>query len=341
MPISLRSLAPVVGALMVIVGAGAVRARAEKCNFFTANQPGCCFNIVVAGDARPNIDICKTCNDATTDPFASCSSHSCTATFDGTNTTFTFCGSCQPSGTRPHFGLDGGGGGTIQVLSASWSCSSSSPGSPTPGTLSSPGSPNSIATPTAVCAVATTAQDKPAAGKGKLAGKENLPSLLRLPNLTGPSRPRLLPASGGSSAPFVSVTTSQVAGSIPTYFTVYVRGTQTNDPTETGTGAWIQQPYPSGQNPVFSFENNTTAPIWLNDVGIIANDSSRPIDDLNFTALPPPPNAGSPFTALSCMDNLELLPGTRIAIPLSCPSSAQNRTAQPDSVGVHPGGSLQ
>lgn len=317
MPISFRSLVSIMGVLTAIGSTTA--ARAEKCNLFKQPQANCCFNIVVAGNATQNnnVDICKTCNDPATNPFASCPSHSCSATFDSaTNTTtFTFCpgSACTPHLTNgaDHFGLDGGGGGTVQILSGSWNCSTNSTNAT--GNL---GTGKAVS----VCAVSTTAT----------VAKPGASSKGREPVSSGHS-PHLAPVMQGpldTNPNLVSVTTQQSPGANPNFFIVYVRGTQTSMPgSADGAGIWVEQPYPSGQAPAFQFENNTADPIWLNDVGILLNGTTEIlIGDLNFDSLPPPGQPNSRFTALPCLDGVELAVGETRQIPLSCPTLVQNNT---------------
>jgi hypothetical protein len=356
MLISFRSLASIVGSLMLL--GFATQARAEDYNCFKHHQPGCCFKVTVAGDATNtnSIDVCKSCSDQTTNPFASCSGHSCSASFDGTNTTFTFCpgDGCTPHQINgsDHFGFDGGGGAAPRVLSASWDCSSTGTlgggglGSSRSAASSSNFSTNltNLGSPSyeIVCAIAaldrTAASHKPAAKKRKENARSDH-SVRLLPVMQGPGSP-------DTNSNLLSVTTNQVQDATPLYFSVYVRGTQTpaqtTDPME-GAGLWIQQPYPSTQSPMFQIENNTQNPIWLNAVGIIISDSQRQIGDLNFPTMPPPdtndPTNPTPFTPLPCLDGIELMPqgqpGSSVAIPLSCPSTtATQQIRRPEPAGL-------
>lgn len=307
MLISVRSLPAIVGALMLL--SGAIQAHAEKCNLFKHHDCGC-FTLVAAPNSTQadNVDVCKTCNDPTTNPFASCPGHSCSATLnaDGT-TTFTFCpgDSCTDNNSTDHFGLDGGGGGTFKILSGSWSC-----GSPTNAT-------GNLGTgKISVCAVGTSAKSvKPGASR-PLAGKAK-------ENTSNSDSGRLVPVMQGqlldSNSNIISVGTdnTQPPGPNPKYFLVYVRGTQTAPPNNPwdGSGVWVEQPYPNNEQPAFWFENDTTNDIWLNDVGYLQDQPELSIDLLNYANYPP-----SALNQVLCMDNIVLHPNDQVPIQLSCPS---------------------
>lgn len=342
MPISSRTLASIIGVLMVIGSATA--ARAEKYNCFKhPPQPGCCFKITMPGNTIQNngFNPCATCNDTTTNPYASCPAHSCSASYDSTTntTTMTFCpgANCTPTSNSPngtlHFGLDGGGGGTIPVSSTSWDCSTTSTpaasSTPSATTSSTRSAGSASATGTlgtsfdVVCAVAKTAQaaasSKPLASKRK----ESNPSL-RSVRMTP-----VMQESPDTNTNLVSVTTTQAAGTNPSFLVVYVRGTQqqaqTTDATE-GAGLWAEQPFPTGQTPDFQLVNNTDSPIWLNDVGTFSSTTEIAIGLLNFTDTPPTGQPNSPFSALTCLDGVVLAAHgqTGDSVHLSCPLRADH-----------------
>ena len=311
MPISFRSLASIVGALMLL--GGAIQARAEKCNLFKHHDCGS-FTLVArpnvapasAGGGAVEVDICKTCNDPVTNPFASCPGHSCSATLnaDGT-TTFTFDPgpNCNDTNSTDHFGLDGAGGGTFKILSGSWSCGSpaSSTGHLGTGT-------------TSVCAVSTSAKSVKPATSTPLAGKAK-------ENTRNSDSGRLVlvgqPPLLDSNSNIISVGTdnTQPAGLNPAYFFVYVRGTQTAPPNNQwdGSGVWVEQPFPNNEAPAFWFENDTANDIWLNDVGYLLPQQDISIDFMNYANYPP-----SQLISLPCMDGMVLHQFDRVPINLGC-----------------------
>jgi hypothetical protein len=105
------------------------------------------------------------------------------------------------------------------------------------------------------------------------------------------------------------------------FFVAYVRGTQTSNPGPfDGAGVWVEEPYDPSLGPNFQFENDTTDPIWLNDVGIAFNLSTEvAIQNLN-------PSFNSQLTSLPCRNGVLLNPGSHVSIPLAAPQRPQSKS---------------
>jgi len=230
----------------LLVAGTATIVRAERCNFFPHNPGGCgCFNLVIAGNVTGTTNICQTCGDPTVNGFAKCPSASCSMSFDGTNTTITYCGSCGLP-ANPHFGADGGTGNGYTAVGGYWTNCGTSSGGPQPigpmSTTSAAAAPRP-AQLARVCTAVAQASREPIRDSGKL-------QINTLGGSGGSS------GSTGASEPFVSVVTDQNPGPNPVYFVVYVRGTSS---TGEYLGTWFADAYAPGANVLTV--NNTSSPI--------------------------------------------------------------------------------
>lgn len=79
-----------------------------------------------------------------------------------------------------------------------------------------------------------------------------------------------------------------------------------------GIGTWLEVPIIPGQPPTFQLTNNNGTPLTLSNVGFMISPTQIPLDQLNFTADPPPGSPGSTFTPLPSLDGMTLAPGTTI-----------------------------
>lgn len=316
-----KLLRPLAVTLMVLMAAFC--AQAEKCNHFFPIPTGgaSCFTYVFEGNQTCNINAGSTSTDSLVNPWVYNGGTSCvTVTYNPNNntTTVTICGAppIEPGQTfhypkggtggngEPHIGLDGGNNGTMTMVAGYWSnppnaCSGSGGGSPpSPGvTLNSK---ESLSPMFSQSSAKSTAPGK---------ALQPIPVCATVDTTTTTT-----PPAGSTPMPMLSLTTTQTAGTNPVYYTLFVSATDTKG---NEVGGWFQQPYTAGTTPAFQIVNNTTGSITVGSVGFITNDSSRPLDTLNFGETSPPGVEGSPFATPSVsLQGTVIPPGGSITAPI-------------------------